>query len=118
MKVPGSEDGRACMAALSFDSEQLASKFKRLEKETLAGFLAHMSKNLPSYAIPRFLRLLEGAASVTATFKQVKVMLKKQGCDPREMEGDNLLWLSPSSRTYQPFHMDNYHQLADRRCRL
>lgn len=63
VKVPGNEDGRACMAAIVTDDNK-APNFEKLYK--------HIAGNLASYAIPQFIRLLPEMES-TGTFKQRKV---------------------------------------------
>ena len=67
--VPGHE-GRAGMAALVVD-----------DGFDLTGLHAHLAERLPAYARPLFLRLSASLAA-TATFKQVKGELAKEGFDP------------------------------------
>ena len=64
------KDGRAGMAAVVADG-----------KLDLAALRAHLVRGLPDYARPLFLRI-RGAIEVTATFKQKKMDLVKQGFDP------------------------------------
>ncbi len=86
--VPGM-DGRAGMAALvvdgSFDIAGLAPR--------LAGRLAH-------YERPVFLRL-QPQIAVTATFKQRKIELVKEGFDPAAI-ADRVYWLNPATQAYEP----------------
>ena len=58
--IPG-KDGRACMAAMVMD-----------DSLDLAGLLAHARKELPSYAVPLFIRKLP-EIEITGTFKHRKV---------------------------------------------
>jgi fatty-acyl-CoA synthase len=67
--VPG-RDGRAGMAALVVK-----------EGFGLADFRDHIGKRLPDYARPVFLRIRH-EIDVTATFKQKKIDLAKEGFDP------------------------------------
>jgi fatty-acyl-CoA synthase len=82
------QDGRAGMAALvtdaSFDPKQLAER---------------VSRELPAYARPLFLRLLP-EMQITGTFKHRKVELAKEGFDPAAI-GDPLFFLDPQ-RGYVP----------------
>jgi fatty-acyl-CoA synthase len=67
--IPG-HDGRTGMAAIVCEGGL-----------DLAALHAHLTKALPSYARPLFLRI-RGEIEVTATFKQRKLELVAQGCDP------------------------------------
>ena len=67
--VPG-QDGKAGMAALEVDADF-----------DLAAFHSHVSAQLPAYARPLFLRLVDLLA-ITETFKQKKQGLAQEGFDP------------------------------------
>ncbi|XP_067395395.1 long-chain fatty acid transport protein 3 [Emydura macquarii macquarii] len=88
--VPGYE-GRAGMAAIvlqpgcELDGVQLYS---------------HVVEFLPPYARPRFLRVQDRLA-MTHTFKQHKVHLASEGCDPRRLP-DPLYLLDDASQSYVP----------------
>jgi len=84
--VPG-RDGRAGMAAI-------------VAKEgfNLAGFREHLVQSLPDYARPVFLRTRENI-DVTATFKQKKVDLVKQGFDPGAV-GDPIYFNDPAAKAF------------------
>jgi fatty-acyl-CoA synthase len=69
VQVPG-RDGRAGMATIVAE-----------ENLNLTAFREHLVKRLPDYAQPVFLRIRTDI-EVTATFKQKKVDLVKQGFDP------------------------------------
>lgn len=64
-------DGRAGMAAIT------GADLKSLDWN---GLVAHLTKNLPRYAIPVFLRFMP-QMDVTSTFKHLKADLRKQGFD-------------------------------------
>ena len=51
---------------------------------------AHLSAELPGYALPRFLRLVE-SLSTTGTFKHKKVELREEGWDPERVSDPLLL---------------------------
>lgn len=71
--IPG-HDGRAGMAALVIDP----TKFD------LAACYHWLNEHLPSYARPLFLRVRAELLDVTATFKQKKFDLVRQGYDPAQ----------------------------------
>ena len=71
VKVPGNEDGRACMVALTTENGTTPD----LEK-----LYAHCKQALANYALPLFVRLLPEMES-TGTFKQRKVTFVKEGVD-------------------------------------
>jgi acyl-CoA synthetase (AMP-forming)/AMP-acid ligase II len=87
VQVPGQE-GRAGMAALQVDATFAP-----------AAIFAHASANLPAYAQPRFLRLVE-AMAVTASLRHRKVDLKAEGYGPSVR--DPLFVRDPTARTYRP----------------
>jgi acyl-CoA synthetase (AMP-forming)/AMP-acid ligase II len=86
VEIPGA-DGRAGMAALVVEPG-----FSPAE------FYAYVAGALPSYAQPRFLRLVE-SVSTTGTFKHKKVELREQGWDPR-IVGDPLLLRDVAGESY------------------
>ena len=86
--VPGM-DGRCGMLALTPTTG---------EKPDLDGLASHLRDCLPSYAVPRFLRL-QSAAEVTGTFKHKKSTLKEEGFDPRKVDGE-LFFLPPSKDSW------------------
>jgi acyl-CoA synthetase (AMP-forming)/AMP-acid ligase II len=86
VEIPGME-GRAGMAALVVD-----------EGFDPARFFAHVAAEVPGYAQPRFLRLVESMGT-TGTFKHKKVDLREQGWDPERVE-DRLLLRDPKAETY------------------
>jgi len=109
VKVPGSEDGRACMVAIGAPAELQS-------QEQLDGLQRLCEKELPKYAQPLFLRFLPDM-DTTQTFKHQKVQLREQGCDPGAIT-DRLFWLSPASRRYEPFGSAEHQQLANGRSKL
>lgn len=103
--VPG-KDGRACMAAMVFDESKL----------DFDGLLAHASKELPSYAVPLFIRRLP-EIEITGTFKHRKVALRKEGFNPAEVT-DPLFWLNPATKKYEVLDATAYQQIVGGRARL
>jgi fatty-acyl-CoA synthase len=95
--VPG-QDGRAGMAALvtapTFDPTMLGDALKA---------------NLPSYAIPVFLRL-RPEMEITGTFKQRKVELVKEGFDPAQI-ADPLFWHNPATARYEQLDNESYRAI-------
>jgi fatty-acyl-CoA synthase len=102
--VPGM-DGRAGMAALvvngDFDVTALA---RQLEGK------------LPHYARPIFLRLAP-EIEVTATFKQRKLELVKDGFNPSTI-ADPLYWLDPLAGQYERLDAARYADIVEDRYKL
>ncbi|WP_157595750.1 long-chain-acyl-CoA synthetase [Plesiocystis pacifica] len=84
VEVPGSE-GRAGMAAIVVDGDF-----------DPRAFYAHVSEVLPTYAQPRFLRIV-AAMGTTGTFKHKKNDLRDQGWDPARVDDPLLIWDRSSS---------------------
>jgi fatty-acyl-CoA synthase len=99
--VPGSE-GQAGLAALVCENGFDASEFWRIAQE------------LPSYAQPRFVRVLD-AMSTTATFKIQKTALKKEGIDPDAQAGRIYL---RQDTGYIPLTKDLWTDVQQGRARL
>ena len=97
VELPGA-DGRAGMAALTlsgdFDGAALAE---------------HLTKELPAYAVPLFIRLKPEQA-VTGTFKFRKVELKQEGFDPARCP-DPLHALMDRARGYQPLTPERFARI-------
>lgn len=74
----------------------------------------HMSKRLPRYAIPRFLRFLP-EMTITGTFKQQKYELQKQGIEnvPKDQP---LYWLVGD--TYHRFGLEELQQVKQGKAKL
>lgn len=99
--MPGG-DGRAGMIALV--TEPGKNVFK------VEGLASHFQKVLPSYAMPRFLRLVNDF-EYTATHKIKKIQLKKEGFDP-DMVADPLYVLLPGESEYRPLSRDIYAEIV------
>lgn len=90
VKMPGG-DGRAGMIAVIPEGNLEDFDLKKLGE--------HFQRTLPSYAIPKFLRLNKNL-ECTATHKIKKVELKKDGFDPARIN-DSLYVLLPGEAEYQ-----------------
>lgn len=119
VQVPGHE-GRAGCAALTISPEQR----KNLDWKGLA---ALANKQLPRYAVPVFVRVLEGEVGAAASHnnKQDKVKLRTEGVDPGLKgtkvpggEGDEMLWLPPKGNAYVPFREEDWQGLVKGSARL
>ena len=89
-------DGRAGLAAI-----RLAPGIADLDVDA---FTAYVSRTLPAYARPVFLRIQQDL-DVTATMKLVKRELKAEGYDPAQV-ADPLYVLLPGSDGYQRLDAD------------
>ncbi|XP_053330865.1 long-chain fatty acid transport protein 3 [Spea bombifrons] len=104
--VPGHE-GRAGMAAVTLRPGH------RLDLERL---YTHVVESIPSYARPRFIRLME-AMECTGTFKQQKLRLVQDGFSPLRVR-EPLYVLDESRRSYRPLTEDLYHRIMDSEFRV
>jgi fatty-acyl-CoA synthase len=104
VEVPGHE-GRAGMAAIVCDQD--------LNLADLRSFLAG---HLPDYARPLFLRV-RGEIDVTATFKQRKISLVKDGFDPANIS-DALFFDDPRTGAYVRLDDKLYKQIVSGEVRL
>lgn len=103
VQIPGT-DGRAGMVAMTIDDT--------FDIEGLAG---HLKANLPSYAVPLFLRI-QPEADTTGTMKFRKVELVKEGFDITRVK-DPIWFLEPGKSGYVAFaneHMDRIQSGAYR----
>jgi fatty-acyl-CoA synthase len=102
--VPGA-DGRAGMTAIvtdaSFDFAELRD---------------HLSRRLPAYACPVFVRLCT-ALDNTETFKQKKEDLIRSGFDPLKV-ADPLFFRDPKSGNFLPLDTDAHARLVQGAVRL
>jgi len=101
VSVPG-KDGRACMAAMVWKNDL---DFAKLAK--------HCIDNLPSYAVPLFIRRLP-VVEITGTFKHQKVELRNQGCDPAQTKSgdqtDAVYMFDADKKTYVPLNDKLYQE--------
>ncbi|MCG6909213.1 MAG: long-chain-acyl-CoA synthetase [Deltaproteobacteria bacterium] len=100
--MPGG-DGKAGMVAVVPEGPAEDFDFK--------GLAVHFMQALPSYAVPKFLRLNTGLA-LTPTHKIKKVDLKKEGFDP-SVATDPLFVLLPGSDAYTPLTADVFKEIKD-----
>lgn len=99
VQIPNNEDGRAGMCSLVMESPTA---------ERLTAFYKHATANLPSYAVPLFLRLQQ-QMQITGTFKHQKVQLRNEGFDPSKVK-DPLYYLEGG--TYRKLDMAAYSKIT------
>ncbi len=87
--IPG-QDGRAGMAALVLAGDKLDG----------AALHAHVTRELPAYARPAFVRV-QDEPDLTGTFKLRKVDLQREGFDPGSI-ADPILYRDDAGGTYAP----------------
>jgi fatty-acyl-CoA synthase len=97
--VPGA-DGRAGMAALVVD-----------HGFDFGIFAEHLSRRLPVYALPVFVRFCR-ALNTTDTFKQQKQRLIRDGFDP-SVVGDPLFLRDPAAGDYRPIDRAVYARVVE-----
>ena len=119
VQVPGHE-GRAGCVALTLSPEVK-------DKLDWRGFLKAARSQLPSYAVPVFVRVLEGEVGGGASHnnKQDKVKFRAEGVDPGLRgskvpggERDGMLWLPPKGEEYMPFADREWQSLVTGAARL
>ncbi|KAF5863165.1 hypothetical protein ETB97_010510 [Aspergillus alliaceus] len=83
-------DGQAGAAGITLEESSAA-----VEAEFMSNLYRELKKKgVPSYALPRLVRITEKVAT-GVTFKQAKGDLTKKGWDPRaDWKGDKLYWLN------------------------
>jgi fatty-acyl-CoA synthase len=102
--VPGTE-GRAAMAAITAEGDM-----------DLAALRDHLRDSLPPYARPLFVRICP-AMDVTATFKQTKGTLVREGFDPSAV-GDPVYFDHPSEQRFVRVDAALYRDIDEGRVRL
>ncbi len=102
VKMPGG-DGRAGMIAIIPDG--------KAEEFDLRALYQHLQRSLPSYAVPKFVRL-NANLECTATHKITKVALKNEGFDPQSVN-DALYVLLPGEAAYRPLTQEIYKNILD-----
>jgi fatty-acyl-CoA synthase len=102
--VPGA-DGRAGMVAVVID-----------DAFDVAQFRDRLLCRLPAYACPVIVRFC-ATLDTTATFKQKKQQLARDGFDPR-LVSDPLFFFDSSSGRYRPIDADIYERIVDGSLRL
>ena len=102
VEIPGT-DGRAGMAALTLQDG--------VDTLDLGRFSEFVKENLPSYAVPVFLRI-QPDIDVTGTFKMLKGDLRKQGYDIN-MTDDPIFVMKSGAATYSPMDSDYLALIRD-----
>ena len=117
--LPG-HDGRAGCAAVAIDQ----SERKAFDWKAFANFAR---QNLPKYAVPIFIRVVEGDVGGMGSHnnKQNKVPLRDEGVDPRmkgtKVEGgkeDQVFWIPPHGEGYVRFEEKDWNSLVAGKARL
>lgn len=106
-------DGKAGCAAIYIDSS-LESAFD------YAKFLLYLRTQLPSYAVPTFLRRLN-QITPTHNNKQSKTILVREGVDPENLtNNDTLLWVTGLGKgnTYENFNSCHWKEIVNGMARL
>ncbi len=103
VQIPGTE-GRAGMAAIVPRTS--------VEDFNLKDLTDLLTKNLPHYGIPIFLRF-KPELKTTSTFKLKKVKLKKEGFDP-DKNDDQMYILLPNESEFTPLTQEIYENIQSR----
>lgn len=105
VQVPN-HDGRAGCAAILLDPSTTLD---------LDAFAKHVTKRLPKYAVPQFLRFVQ-QMEVTGNHKHQKVALRNHGVDHSKVNGDELLWFQ--NGTYVKFGETEWRKFVAGSARL
>ncbi len=103
VEIPNT-NGRAGMAALILKTGET------LQAGDYSELLAYFKEQMPSYAIPVFLRLQQ-QAETTGTFKYIKHRLIEQRFDLTKVQGDPILVHLPGTSTYTVLTDDIYQNI-------
>jgi citronellyl-CoA synthetase len=101
-------DGRAGMVAVIPECD--------IEEFDFKGIAGHFQRSLPSYAVPKFLRL-NAELECTPTHKIKKFDLKKEGFDP-DVAGDPVYVLLPGESEYTPLTAEVYSEIKEGKYRF
>ena len=101
VEIPGTE-GRAGMASIIAILDY--------EEFNFDGLLSVLNKNLPQYAIPKFIRFL-CELSTTSTFKIRKSEMKQEGFDIEKID-DPIYTLLPGTKKYIPLSKIIYKDIG------
>ena len=114
VEIPGSKDGRACLAALTLEDNRAADLggHSDMTAPELAKLAEKVISELPVYARPLFIRVLASGGPSTGTFKQQKVQLRKEGCDPGKCGSDKLFWWNAKGGKFEPLDADAHAKFA------
>ena len=110
IQIPNNQDGRAPCAAIPMSNENL-------QKFDFDAFLRHCKQNLPTYAVPVFLRF-QPELQITATLKHNKGHLKQEGVDLSKVGQDPLYFLDPKLGKYVPITKQVYSDITTPNARL
>ncbi|MEN8246847.1 MAG: long-chain-acyl-CoA synthetase [Thermodesulfobacteriota bacterium] len=105
--MPGG-DGRTGMTAIIPECD--------VEVFDFAGLAEHFQRLLPSYAVPKFIRMSTELAC-TPTHKIKKVDLKKEGFDPGAVS-DAVYVLLPGASTYEPLSTGIFSDIQEGKFRF
>eukprot|EP00401_Gymnodinium_catenatum_P063978 CAMPEP_0117532882 /NCGR_PEP_ID=MMETSP0784-20121206/39599_1 /TAXON_ID=39447 /ORGANISM="" /LENGTH=642 /DNA_ID=CAMNT_0005329293 /DNA_START=42 /DNA_END=1970 /DNA_ORIENTATION=+ len=107
VQIPG-KDGRACMVAVTMEPETSLDSQR---------FSTYCRANLPSYAIPVFVRFPSNQINLTGTFKHQKVEYRNEGCDPSKIK-DSMLWYNTATSLFEPYGAEQFAQITSGRAKL
>ena len=90
----------------------------KLKSETFdpVGFAQSIDQQLPVYARPLFIRLLN-EMEITGTFKLKKGTLKEEGFDPNQVT-EQLLVRTPGSQGFEPLADQLYQQIEGQKLKF
>ncbi|XP_070538896.1 long-chain fatty acid transport protein 2-like [Ptychodera flava] len=105
--VPG-HSGRAGMAAVILKAD--------IQNFDFAQFHTYVHSRLPSYAAPKFLRIVDNL-NVTGTYKYTKTDLVKEGFDPATVK-DDIFFADARNNSYSKLDNEAYRKIVSGVSRL
>ena len=109
VEIPNT-NGRAGMAAITLKDDE------QLNEEDLSKMAQIFKKNLPSYAVPVFLRV-QKTIETTGTFKYQKSKLKEDGFDPNKTD-EQILVLLPNEDHYTAMNQEIFDNIQSYKYRF
>ncbi|KAB5585016.1 hypothetical protein GE09DRAFT_1048225 [Coniochaeta sp. 2T2.1] len=110
-------EGRAGCAAVVLDPGVVGTDVAEPSPQALRSLAEHVTKELPRYALPLFLRVMrDTGGTTTGTNKQQKHSLREEGVDPGKTGKDAVFWLRGG--TYVRFGRRDWEGLRGGRVKL
>ncbi|XP_070538891.1 long-chain fatty acid transport protein 2-like [Ptychodera flava] len=106
--VPG-HSSRAGMAAVVLKAD--------LQNFDFGEFYTYVHSKLPSYAAPKFLRIVNNL-NVTGTYKYTKTDLVKEGFDPATVNRDDIFFADARNNSYSKLDNEAYRKIVSGVSRL
>jgi hypothetical protein len=105
-------DGKAGMLAVVFTAGTASNPLTVNVEKMVAVLHEHLTKELPRYAVPTFVRVGIEIPTTPGTHKHQKNVLVSQGFNPAEVQGDNRLYIRQGGKRQN--HQSYQYELLDK----